>query len=197
MGEEHSAEEYSGELTLQQEDLDADPSRYSAPRITFPAPQFKAKAVVDGEFKTIRLSDYEGKYVVLFFYPQDFTFVCPTEILAFSEAAKKFREIECEVIACSCDSHFCHLAFTNTPKKEGGLGSIDIPLVSDATKNIARKYGVLKEDEGVAFRGLFIIDRKQRLRQKTINDIPVGRSVEETLRLVQAFQFTDIHGEGK
>ncbi|XP_028968623.1 peroxiredoxin-1-like [Galendromus occidentalis] len=170
-------------------------TRLSAPRITFPAPQFKATAVIDGEFKTIALSDYVGKYVVLFFYPLDFTFVCPTEILAFSEAAKKFREIECEILACSCDSQFCHLAFTNTPKKEGGLGAVDIPLISDGTKIIARKYGVLKEDEGVAFRGLFIIDRQQRLRQKTINDLPVGRSVEETLRLVQAFQFTDIHGE--
>ncbi|RVE61529.1 hypothetical protein OJAV_G00171620 [Oryzias javanicus] len=146
-------------------------------------------------FKDLKLSDYRGKYVVFFFYPLDFTFVCPTEIIAFSDAADDFRKIGCEVIAASVDSHFSHFAWTNTPRKQGGLGTMKIPLVSDTRRTISTDYGVLKEDEGIAYRGLFIIDDKGVLRQITINDLPVGRSVEETLRLVQAFQFTDKHGE--
>lgn len=160
-----------------------------------PAPGFHATAVVNGEFKDIKLSDYRGKYVVFFFYPLDFTFVCPTEITAFSDRAEEFRKINCEIIGASVDSHFTHLAWTQTPRNEGGLGTMDIPLMSDLTHSIARDYGVLKEDDGIAFRGLFIIDDKGILRQITINDLPVGRSVDEILRLVQAFQFTDEHGE--
>lgn len=162
---------------------------------TQPAPQFSAKAVVNGAFKDVSLSDYKGKYVVLFFYPLDFTFVCPTEIIAFSERAEEFRKIGCEVLACSTDSHFSHLAWVNTPREKGGLGEMKIPLIADKNMEIARAYGVLKEDEGLAFRGLFIIDGKQTLRQITVNDLPVGRDVDETLRLVQAFKFTDEHGE--
>lgn len=124
------------------------------------------------------------------------TFVCPTEIIAFSERADEFRAINCELVACSTDSHFCHLAWVNTPRKQGGLGSLNIPLLADKSATISKSYGVYKEDEGLTFRGLFIIDEQQRLRQVTINDLPVGRSVDETLRLVQAFQFTDKHGEG-
>ncbi|XP_068243147.1 peroxiredoxin 2 isoform X1 [Palaemon carinicauda] len=165
------------------------------PAITKPAPVFKGTAVVDGQFKEISLADYQGKYVVFFFYPLDFTFVCPTEIIAFSDRAKEFRDINCEVIACSTDSHFSHLAWINTPRKEGGLGEMNIPLLADKSMDIARSYGVLKEEDGIAFRGLFIIDGKGNLRQATINDLPVGRDVDETLRLVQAFQFTDEHGE--
>lgn len=163
-----------------------------------PAPDFTATAVMpDGQFKDIKLSDYRGKYVVFFFYPLDFTFVCPTEIIAYSDRADEFKKINCEIIGASVDSHFCHLAWINTPKKQGGLGTMKIPLVSDTKRVIAKDYGVLKEDEGIAYRGLFIIDEKGILRQITINDLPVGRSVDETLRLVQAFQFTDKHGEGK
>uniref|UniRef100_A0A671PCN6 thioredoxin-dependent peroxiredoxin n=1 Tax=Sinocyclocheilus anshuiensis TaxID=1608454 RepID=A0A671PCN6_9TELE len=136
-----------------------------------------------------------GKYVVLFFYPLDFTFVCPTEIIAFSDAVEEFRKINCEVIGASVDSHFCHLAWINTPRKQGGLGHMKVPLVADSLHSISQDYGVLKEDEGIAYRGLFIIDDKGILRQITINDLPVGRSIDETLRLVQAFQFTDKHGE--
>lgn len=164
-------------------------------KLTKPAPEFGGTAVVNGEFKNISLSDYKGKYVVFFFYPLDFTFVCPTEIIAFSDRVEEFRAINCEVIACSTDSHFSHLAWINTPRKQGGLGSMKIPLLADKTCEIAKAYGVLKEDEGIAFRGLFIIDDKGNLRQITVNDLPVGRSVDETLRLVQAFQFTDKHGE--
>ncbi|KAF0038032.1 hypothetical protein F2P81_010906 [Scophthalmus maximus] len=164
-------------------------------KIGMPAPDFKATAVVDGEFVEIKLSDYRGKYVVFFFYPLDFTFVCPTEIVAFSDRAEEFRSMGCEVIGCSVDSHFSHLAWINTPRKQGGLGTMKIPLVADLTKTISRDYGVLKEDDGIAYRGLFVIDDKGILRQITINDLPVGRSVDESLRLIQAFQHTDKHGE--
>nr|XP_022313310.1 peroxiredoxin-like isoform X3 [Crassostrea virginica] len=164
-------------------------------RLTKPAPEFKGQAVVDGEFQDISLANYKGKYLVLFFYPLDFTFVCPTEIIAFSDRVEEFRSINCEVVACSTDSVFSHLAWVNTPRKQGGLGNMKIPLLADKTMEISRAYGVLKEDEGIPFRGLFIIDDKGNLRQITMNDLPVGRSVDETLRLVQAFQFTDKHGE--
>ncbi|XP_076758763.1 peroxiredoxin 2 [Xylocopa sonorina] len=165
------------------------------PAIQKPAPAFSGTAVVNGQFKDISLSDYKGKYVVLFFYPLDFTFVCPTEIIAFSDRAQEFDQIGCKLIAASTDSHFSHLAWVNTPRKQGGLGEMNIPLLADKSTKIARDYGVLDEETGIPFRGLFIIDDKQKLRQVTINDLPVGRSVDETLRLVQAFQYTDIHGE--
>lgn len=123
------------------------------------------------------------------------TFVCPTEIIAFSERMAEFKAIGCEVIGVSTDSHFTHLAWINTPRKEGGLGNIQYPLLADKSMAVARAYGVLQEESGISFRGLFIIDGKQNLRQVTVNDLPVGRSVDETLRLVQAFQYTDEHGE--
>ncbi|EDS38472.1 peroxiredoxins, prx-1, prx-2, prx-3 [Culex quinquefasciatus] len=165
------------------------------PELQKPAPKFSGTAVVKGAFQEIKLEDYAGKYVVLFFYPLDFTFVCPTEIIAFSDRASEFEKINCALIGCSTDSHFTHLAWTNTPRKEGGVGALDIPLLADKSMKIARDYGVLQEESGVTFRGLFIIDGQQNLRQITINDLPVGRSVDEVLRLVQAFQFTDEHGE--
>ncbi|KAJ0394509.1 hypothetical protein ATCC90586_007838 [Pythium insidiosum] len=167
-------------------------------KIRHPAPEFTAQAVVDGEFKTVSLKDYRGKYVVLFFYPLDFTFVCPTEIIAFSEKAEAFRQIGCEVLGCSTDSKFSHLAWINTPRKKGGLGEMQIPLIADYNKEIARAYNVVieeGEDAGVALRGAFIIDREGNLRQMTVNDLPVGRNVDEILRLVEAFQFVDEHGE--
>jgi len=164
-------------------------------RISKPAPDFSAPAVVGGKFEDIRLSDYKGKYVVLFFYPLDFTFVCPTEIIAFNDRVAEFKKINTEVIAASVDSKFTHLAWINTPRAQGGLGNMDIPILSDMTRQISRDYGVLLEDEGHTLRGLFIIDDKGVLRQITMNDLPVGRSVDETLRLVQAFQYTDEHGE--
>ncbi|CAG4991491.1 unnamed protein product [Parnassius apollo] len=163
--------------------------------ISKPAPEWEATAVVNGEFTQLSLSSFKGKYLVFFFYPLDFTFVCPTEILAFSERIEEFKKINTEVVACSVDSHFTHLAWINTPRKEGGLGKINIPLLSDLTHSIAKDYGVYLEDLGHTLRGLFIIDDKGILRQITMNDLPVGRSVDETLRLVQAFQYTDNHGE--
>lgn len=123
--------------------------------------------------------------------------MCPTEIIAFSDRADEFAAIDCQVIAASCDSHFSHLAWVNTPRNEGGLGKMQIPLFADKSGAVAKEYGVYNETSGIPYRGLFIIDGKGNLRQITINDLPVGRSVDETLRLVQAFQYTDKYGEGK
>ncbi|XP_071792665.1 peroxiredoxin-like [Asterias amurensis] len=160
-----------------------------------PAPSFSGKAVVNGDFKTVKLEDYRGKYLVLFFYPLDFTFVCPTEIIAFSERASEFTDLNTVVMGVSVDSHFSHLAWINTPRKEGGLGKMNIPLLSDFQKQISKDYGVLLEEEGVALRGLFLIDPEGIVRHMSVNDLPVGRSVDETLRLVKAFQFVAEHGE--
>ncbi|KAJ7075295.1 2-cysteine peroxiredoxin [Mycena belliarum] len=161
-----------------------------------PAPAFTAPVVVDGAFEDISLSDYLGKWVVLFFYPMDFTFVCPTEILAFNDALPTFKALNTVVLGVSTDSKYSHLAWAAQPRKQGGLGpDLHLPLVADRSMAIARAYGVLLEDEGIALRGLFIIDPKGVLRQITVNDLPVGRSVDETVRLVKAFQFTDQYGE--
>lgn len=164
-------------------------------KVTAAAPYFKATAVVDGDFKEVSLDQYKGKWLVLFFYPLDFTFVCPTEIIAFSDRVKEFRDINCEVACCSVDSQYTHLAWITMPRKEGGLGPMKIPVISDLTKSISRDYGVLLEGAGIALRGLFIIDPKGIIRQITINDLPVGRSVDETLRLLKAFQFVEEFGE--
>ncbi|CAD6241092.1 GSCOCT00009127001.3-RA-CDS [Cotesia congregata] len=160
-----------------------------------PAPYWEGTAVVNGEFKEIKLTDFKGKYLVFFFYPLDFTFVCPTEILAFSDSVQEFKKLNVQVVAASVDSQFTHLAWMNTPRKEGGLDKIKIPLLSDLTHKISKDYGVYLDDLGHTLRALFIIDGKGILRQITMNDLPVGRSVDETLRLVQAFQYTDEHGE--
>ncbi|KAJ6629821.1 peroxiredoxin [Mycena sp. CBHHK59/15] len=161
-----------------------------------PAPTFKAPTVIDGVFEDVSLSDYLGKWVVLLFYPMDFTFVCPTEILAFNDALPTFKELETVVLGISTDSQFSHLAWSTQPRKQGGLGpDLKLPLVADKSMQIARDYGVLLEDEGIALRGLFIVDPKGILRQITVNDLPVGRSIDETIRLIKAFQFTDKYGE--
>ncbi|KAJ8027160.1 Peroxiredoxin-4 [Holothuria leucospilota] len=167
----------------------------SKAQISKPAPPFEGTAVVNGEFKDMKLSHFAGKYLVLLFYPLDFTFVCPTEIIAFSDRIAEFSKLNTEVVAISVDSQFTHLAWIKTPRKQGGLGPIKIPLLSDLTHQISKDYGVLLEDLGHTLRGLFIIDGKGILRQITMNDLPVGRSVDETLRLLQAFQYTDTHGE--
>lgn len=164
------------------------------PQIGKPAPSFKSTALIDGKFKEVSLEDYKGKYVVLFFYPADFTFVCPTEIIAFSDSIAEFKKLNVEVLGASTDSHFVHLAWTNVSRSDGGIGKIDYPLLGDKSGKISTDYGVLTPS-GLPLRGLFIIDDKGILRQITINDFPVGRSIEETLRLLQAFQFVDKHGE--
>ncbi|XP_058468241.1 peroxiredoxin-2 [Malaya genurostris] len=158
------------------------------------APPFSGTAVVNNDFKDIKLEDFKGKYLVLFFYPLDFTFVCPTEIIAFSERIKEFHDLNAAVVGVSVDSHFSHLAWINTPRKNGGLGKIEYPLLADLTKKISADYGVLLQD-GISLRGLFLIDPNSIVRQITINDLPVGRSVDETLRLIKAFQFVEKHGE--
>lgn len=159
------------------------------------APDFTAKAVMpNGETKPIKLSDFRDKYVVLFFYPFDFTFVCPTEIIAFSNHLAEFEKRKVQVLGCSIDSHHTHRAWRNTKIEDGGIGSITYPLISDVNKNIARDFGVLLEG-GMAARGTFLIDRQGIVRQETVNDLPLGRSVEETLRLVDALQHTEEHGE--
>ncbi len=160
------------------------------------APDFKATAVMaDGSFKDIKLSDYKGKWVVVFFYPLDFTFVCPTEIIAFSDKMADFKAIGAEVLGVSVDSHFTHLAWRNVARNDGGLGKLEYPLVADLNKSIARDFGCLIEEAGIALRGLFIIDPEGVVRAATIHDLPVGRSVDETLRVIKAFQFVAKNGE--
>jgi len=158
------------------------------------APTFKTTAVAGKLFKEIQLEDFKGKWVILFFYPLDFTFVCPTEIIAFSERYPEFKELNCEVLGCSIDSQFTHLAWINTPRKEGGLGDIKYPLLADVTKKIATDYGVLTEG-GVALRGLFLINPKGQVAYSTVHDLAVGRSVDETLRVLKAFQQVEKTGE--
>ncbi len=163
--------------------------------VTRPAPAFTADAVMpDGSFKNISLEDYKGKHVVLYFYPLDFTFVCPSEILAFNSKVSEFKEKNVELIGVSIDSKFSHHAWRNTAIEKGGIGSIDYPLVADITKNIARDYGVLFGDS-VALRGLFLIDKDGVVQHSTINNLPLGRNVEEVLRMVDALQYTEAHGE--
>ncbi len=159
------------------------------------APDFKAQAVMpDGSFKEVTLSSYRGKYVMLFFYPLDFTFVCPTEIIAFSDRAKDFEALGVQLLGVSIDSHFSHLAWRNTPRDKGGIGNIQYPLVADLNKQIARDYDVLL-DAGIALRGLFLIDKDGTVRHQVVNDLPLGRSVDEALRMVQALQYFEKNGE--
>ena len=160
-----------------------------------PAPEFTAQAVMpDGSFKEIKLSDYKGKYVILFFYPLDFTFVCPTEIIAFSEKMDEFKKRNTEVLGVSIDSHFSHLAWRNTARKQGGLGDIQYPLVADVSKKITYDYGVMHED-GIAFRGLFLIDTNGIVQHQLINNLPLGRNIDEALRIVDSLQFHEKNGE--
>lgn len=163
--------------------------------VTQSAPDFRAKAVMsDGTFDEVSLSDYRGKYVLLFFYPLDFTFVCPTEIIAFSEAEKQFADLDVQILGCSVDSAYAHFAWVNTPRNQGGLGGINYPLISDLDKNIAHAYDILLPD-GIALRGLFLIDRDGMVRHQVVNDLPLGRNVDEALRMVKALQFFETHGE--
>lgn len=159
------------------------------------APDFKATAVVNGDFKQVSLSDYRGKYVLLFFYPLDFTFVCPTEMHAFQEKLDTFKKLNTEVIGVSVDSQFSHLAWLNTKREDGGIEGVKYPIVADINKTIARDYDVLIPDAGVALRGAFLIDKQGKVRQQTINDLPLGRNVDELIRLVEALQFHEEHGE--
>jgi len=163
--------------------------------VTRSAPDFTAQAVMpDNSFRQLTLSEYRDTYVILFFYPLDFTFVCPSEIIAFDKKLNEFRQRNCEVIGVSVDSHFTHLAWKNTPREQGGIGNIQYPLVADLSKSISRDYGVLIGDE-VALRGLFLIDKKGIVRHAVINDLPLGRNVDEALRMLDALQYVETHGE--
>lgn len=163
--------------------------------VTKEAPDFNAEAVLsDNTFGQIQLSSLRGRYVVLFFYPLDFTFVCPSEILAFNKRLDEFRQKNCDVIGVSVDSKFTHLAWKNTPLEDGGIGNIQYPLVQDLNKNIARSYGILF-NESVALRALFLIDTKGIIRHAVINDLPLGRNVNEALRMLDALQFVETHGD--
>ena len=164
--------------------------------VTREAPDFTATAVMgDNSFnEEFKLSDLRGKYAVVFFYPLDFTFVCPSEIIAFDKAYEKFQAKNCELVGVSIDSHFSHLAWKNTPVDQGGIGQVKFPLVADLTKQISRDYGVLFND-AIALRGLFLIDKEGVVRHAVINDLPLGRNVDEALRMLDALQFTEEHGE--
>ncbi len=156
----------------------------SRPLVGYPAPQFKAQAYMEGQIKEISLSDYKGKWVVLFFYPLDFTFVCPTEILEFSKKADEFKKKNAQVISVSTDSVYSHKAWC----EQGGLGKLNFPMVADLTKKISHDYGVLLEDKGIALRGTFIVDPEGKVRVGIVHDLQVGRNVDETLRVLTAFQ---------
>ncbi len=160
-----------------------------------PAPDFTAKAVMpDNSFEEISLSQYKGKYVILFFYPLDFTFVCPTEIIAFDKHLEEFEKRNCQVIGVSVDSEYSHWAWKNTPVDKGGIGNVRYPLVADIKKSISRDYGVLLDDS-VALRGLFLIDKEGVVRHQVVNDLGLGRSVSEALRVLEALQHLEKYGE--
>ena len=163
--------------------------------VTKNAPEFEAEAVMpNNSFETVSLSSYKGKYVVIFFYPLDFTFVCPSEILAFNKQIEDFKAKGCELLGISVDSVYTHLAWKNTPVDQGGIGQVQFPLVSDLSKSISTDYGVLFED-GVSLRGLFLIDKDGVVRHQLVNDLPLGRNVDEALRVIDALQFHETHGE--
>jgi peroxiredoxin (alkyl hydroperoxide reductase subunit C) len=161
------------------------------------APDFKAVAVMpDGSINNdFSLSDYKGKYIVLFFYPLDFTFVCPTELIAFSRRNDEFASRGVQVLGCSIDSQFTHVAWRNTPIEDGGIGAVNYPLVADVKHEVCRAYDVEFEQAGVAFRGSFLIDENGIVRHQVVNDLPLGRNVDEMLRMIDALQFTEKYGE--
>ncbi len=163
--------------------------------VTKEAPDFSAKAVLaDNSIGDLSLSSYRGEYVALFFYPMDFTFVCPTEILAFDKKLNEFKKRNCQVIGVSTDSEFSHLAWKNTPVDNGGIGNIRYPLVADIQKKISIDYDVLFNDS-VALRGFFLIDKEGVVRHQIVNDLPLGRSITEALRMIDALQFHEKNGE--
>ncbi|EPR63775.1 putative alkyl hydroperoxide reductase/ Thiol specific antioxidant/ Mal allergen [Toxoplasma gondii TgCatPRC2] len=167
-----------------------------APMVSQPAPAFEAEAVMaDGSFGKISLSQFKGKkYVVLFFYPFDFTFVCPSEILAFHRLHGEFEKRGCQLLGVSVDSKFVHNAWRNVELKDGGIGKISFPLLADVSHKMAEDYGVL-HPEGMAFRGLFLIDKEGVLQHCVINNLPLGRSADEALRMLDALQHVEQYGE--
>src|SRR5436190_13440893 len=163
--------------------------------VSAPAPAFSGEAYINGEFRKLSLSDFKVKQLVLFFYPLDFTFVCPTEILAFTDHIEEFKKRHTEVVGVSVDSNFTHAAWAQVDRKEGGIKGVNFPLVSDLNKKIAADYGVLLQDAGIALRGLFIINKDGMLKHATINHLDLGRNIDEVLRVVDAIDFSEEHGE--
>lgn len=159
------------------------------------APNFKAQAFANGVVKEIDLEEFSGQYKVLFFYPLDFTFVCPTELHAFQEKLDEFKARNTAVIGCSVDSVHSHAAWARTAKKDGGICGVEYPLLSDLSKQIAYEYGVLDEEQGIALRGVFIIDSSNIIQSVSVNNLPLGRNVDEVLRLIDALQFSEKHGK--
>jgi len=161
-----------------------------------PAPDFEATAILgNGDIQEhFRLSDLRGRYVLLFFWPLDFTFVCPSEIIAHNNRIKRFRELGVEVVGVSIDSHFTHLAWRNTPIKKGGIGPVGFTMVADIKHEIMRAYGV-EHTDGVALRASFLIDRSGVVQHAVVNNLALGRNVDEMIRLIEALQFTELHGE--
>jgi peroxiredoxin (alkyl hydroperoxide reductase subunit C) len=159
-----------------------------------PLPAFKVNACTNGEFSTVDSNSLKGKWSVLLFYPLDFTFVCPTEILAYDAAADRFKKLGAEVYAASVDSHFTHKVYLKTPRSEGGIEGVRVTLLADLGGNVARSLGILT-DGGIALRGLFLVDPDGVVQHATINNLAVGRNVDETLRTLEAFQYTKQHGE--
>ena len=158
------------------------------------APDFELEGYFKGEFKKYKLSDYRGKWVILLFYPLDFTFVCPTEVLNFSAAAQQFAELNCQIFGVSVDSPFVHKAWVDTKREDGGLGGkLNYPLISDLNKQAAKDYEILIQPDGVALRGLFLINPEGVVMHSTINSLSVGRSVTEAMRVIKAFQFITTH----
>lgn len=157
------------------------------------APEFSGKAALQGDIIDLSLSDFAGEWLVLFFYPLDFTFVSPTEIVAFNDAYPRFKELGAEIVGVSVDSVHTHLAYLRTPRSEGGLGGIDFPLLADLGKQTAADYDVLNGD--VALRGVYIIDPEGIVQSGTVNNLSVGRNIDEVLRTLQAFQYAAEHGE--
>lgn len=160
-----------------------------------PAPDFSCKGVIDSEIKDFSLHDLKGRLIVLCFYPLDFSFVCPTELQAFQDSLPEFQKRNAAVLAISVDSVYSHLMWLDQPKERGGIKGIAYPLLSDITKSIARAYGVLDEDEGMTYRALFIIDKSGIVQSMQVNNLSLGRNIQEVLRLVDAVQFVQEHGE--
>lgn len=161
-----------------------------------PAPEFRAKAVIGNQIiENFSLSHHHGKYIVFFFYPLDFTFVCPTELHAFQEKIQEYEKRNAQVIACSVDSCYTHLAWLNTPRSKGGIQGVTYPIVSDLNKTIARDFDVLDHLQGLSYRGLFLIDREGIVRHQLVNDLPLGRSVDEALRILDALIYFEEFGE--
>jgi peroxiredoxin 2/4 len=158
------------------------------------APEINLEGYFNGKFERYNLASYRGKWVYLLFYPLDFTFVCPTEVLSFSEHAPEFSERGCQIFGVSIDSPFVHKAWVETARKDGGLGgSLRYPLLADVKREAARAFGVLEEGEGVALRGLFLINPESTIMHATVNFLPVGRSANEALRTLKAFQYVASH----